>query len=120
MFHFKTKVSRVGTSYAVIIPKPIIDFFHLTKGSELILTADENGIHILPSANQIQPDRTLLGVGKSRTLTDEQKKLIKMVAEGDKNLLVVTKDSLEAFSTQDLARSLGIKLNKLHKEKRTT
>ena len=53
MFHFKAKISKVGSSYAVILPKPVIEFFKLEKGSELILTADDNGIQISVPLNPI-------------------------------------------------------------------
>jgi len=49
MFHFKVKIFKAGTSNAIIIPKPVSDFFKLEKGSELILTADDNGIQISPN-----------------------------------------------------------------------
>jgi AbrB family looped-hinge helix DNA binding protein len=43
---YTVTLTSVGSSSIIVLPKPVVDGFHLKKGDRLEMTVTDNGIHI--------------------------------------------------------------------------
>jgi AbrB family looped-hinge helix DNA binding protein len=53
---YTVKVTSVGSSSIIVLPKPVVDGFNLQKGDRLEMTVTDNGIHI-PLEEKIEDRR---------------------------------------------------------------